>query len=131
MAVDQEYGPILNLADWLEDQVGITATLVYVGNSQDPNAGGAGATTMSFTPYGSMPRMDKMHATQLFQLVARGVDARTWASEAYGILVGLETTIDGVAMIVTPLQSDATYLNDEDDGGTKWTQNYRLEYLRE
>ncbi len=48
--MDAAYGPVVDLADWLEDQPNIDATLIYVGDSADP---GAGQTTLTFRPYGA------------------------------------------------------------------------------
>lgn len=124
MAINTEFGPVYNLADWAEEQM--TASIVYVGLAPDPTA--AEPTNITLRPYGSVNRPSPGYAVQSFQAKARGVAAYQYADEFNRLATGLEATIDGVPMTVVPIQSAPVFITEEDTGGTQWVQNFNLEW---
>ncbi len=66
---------------------------------------------------------------QRVQLVGRGNQAHAQMMQCYAYLNGLELALpDGLEITVIPLQSAPVFLNTEDTGGGRWTQNYSLEW---
>lgn len=124
--MNANYGPVYDLALWLEPQLAATPTIRIGLGAPDPTA--AEPTTMAFVPYGSDARPSPGAKVQRFQSVARGPSGHAWLAEAYDLLAGLETTLDGSPVTVVPLQSAPQMVGTEDTGGEVWTLNYSLEW---
>lgn len=120
-----QWGPVYDVAVWLEAQPGVDATIVYVGDSADPSA--SEPTTLTLRPYGADTRPNVGAQVQRFQAIARGTNARLWQQQAYDKLAGLSIRLGGEELTIVPLQSAPVYLMTEDSGGTWWTLNYSME----